>query len=68
MRRNAPSEFLKAAITTDGRPLTRIAREAGIDHGILVRFVNGERGMTMRTVDRVCGVLGLELRPRRTAA
>lgn len=68
MRRNAPSDFLKAAITTDGRPLTRIAKEAGIDHGILVRFLSGQRGMTTPTLDRVCGVLGLELRPRRTAA
>lgn len=68
MRRNAPSDFLKAAITNDGRPLTRIAKEAGIDHGILVRFVSGERGITTLTLDRVCGVLGLELRPRQSAA
>lgn len=68
MRRNAPSDFLKAAIKNDGRSLNRIAQEAGINVSLLSRFAAGRRAITSTTMDRLMAVLDLELRPRRTAA
>lgn len=69
MQRNStPTEILKAAIAIDGRPVTRIAKDAGVDHAILSRFVRGERGINLSTFDRVCGVMDLGLQRRRKSA
>lgn len=67
MRRKTPSEVLKAAIKIDGRPVHRIAKDAGVDHAAVSRFVNGRRGITTLTFDRLAGVLDLEVRHRRSA-
>ena len=56
-----PTEFLRAAIRVDHRPVHRIAREAGVSQAVLSRFVNGKRGLTLSTVDRLCGVMDLGL-------
>jgi plasmid maintenance system antidote protein VapI len=63
-----PSDFLKAAIKIDARPLVRIAKDAGVDRAILSRFVNGKRGISSSTFDRVCGVMDLGLHTRRRSA
>lgn len=68
MQRTAPHEALRAALILDDRPLRQIAREAGVPHPTVVRFVNGRRSMSPRSFDRVCGVIGMELRPRHCAA
>lgn len=64
----SPTETLKAAIVNDGRPVYRIAREAGVSQAILWRFVNGKRGISGTTLDRVCGVMHLDLSRRRKSA
>ena len=66
MQRTA-SETLRAAIVLDDRPVHRIARTANVPPSILSRFMSRERGMTIRSFDRVAAAVGLELRPRRTA-
>lgn len=67
MRRNAPSDLLKAAIKIDGRSLNRLAQEAGVNVSLLSRFTTGRRGISATTLDRLAAVLDLELRPRRAA-
>ena len=44
-----------------------ISRETGIDQAILCRIVNGG-SCGMKTADKLCKYLGLELRPRRAKA
>jgi hypothetical protein len=41
----------------------QISRETGIDQAILCRIVNGGT-CGLRTADKLCEYLGLELRPR----
>lgn len=63
-----PTETLKAAIVRDGRPLYALAREAGVSQAVLWRFVNNQRGISGSTLDRVCGVMHLDLSRRRKSA
>lgn len=59
--RKTLSEQLRDAIKRDGRSLYALAVDSGVDRGVLVRFMNGEREPTLPTADRICRVLGLEL-------
>lgn len=57
------AEQLRAAIRTAGLSAYALARDAGIDISVAVRFVNGTRGMNLTSASRVATLLGLELRP-----
>lgn len=61
--RNAPSDALRKAITNDGRPIRQIAKSAGLPASVISRFMNRQRDLTGRSLDRVACELGLELRP-----
>ena len=58
---------LRRAIRDSGLTPSRIAADADVDRGLMSRFVTGQRGVTLTTADRLCEVLGLELRPIRRA-
>ena len=53
---------IRDAIQRDGRSLYQLMKDSGVSSAILLRFVKGERDMNLRTADRVCKALGLELR------
>ncbi len=63
VQRIAPSDSLRAAILTDGRPLRRIAASAKLPASSITRFIRRERGLSGRGFDRVAAVVGVELRP-----
>jgi hypothetical protein len=67
-KRNAFSEALRAAIVMDGRPLRQIAKEGQLPSSVIVRFMNRRRGLSSRSIDRITGVVGVELRPVRQSA
>ncbi len=50
------------AIEDSGESRYAIHKATGIDQGQLSKFVHGERGLSLETVDRLCAHLGLELR------
>lgn len=66
MRRIAPSDALRAAVTLDGRPIRRIARQAKVPATILSRFMRRDRQMTTRSFDRVAEAVRLEFVCRST--
>jgi len=68
MKRTAPSDALRAAITLDGRPVRRIARQANVPPTIITRFMRRDRQMTTASFDRVCAAVGLDFVPRRDTA
>ena len=59
----AVSEALKRAILAYPASLSETARRSGVDVAALSRFVRGERGLTIESVDKLAATLKLELRP-----
>jgi hypothetical protein len=66
--RIAPSDSLRAAILTDGRPLRRIAESAKLPASSITRFIRRQRGLSSRAFDRVAAVVNCELRPAARSA
>ena len=61
-RRALVSEQLRQAIRRRGESLLHIAGQTGVDDGSLSRFMRAQRGLTTKSVDRLCKYLSLELR------
>ena len=59
---------VRDAIRRDNRSITRLARDAGVSQSQVSRFVSGQRGVNIDTMERLLGTLGLELRPLRRSA
>ena len=55
------SDQLRWHIDHSGQTQHQIANRAGIDPGVLSRFMRGERTIVMRTADRLAAHLGLRL-------
>ena len=55
------SEQLRHAIESAGVSRYRISREVGVSEAALSRFMSRERGLTLQTLDRLAGYLGLTL-------
>jgi transcriptional regulator with XRE-family HTH domain len=58
------SEQLKAIIRGKGLTAYAVAQSAGLAVASIQRYLNGERGLSTTSFDRVCEVLDLELRKR----
>lgn len=54
------SEQIRDAITSSGLSLYRIAKESKLDPAALTRFMQG-KSLTLTSVDRIAGVLGLKI-------
>lgn len=55
------SDQLRAAIDASGLSRYRICKELGIDQATMSRFMSGERGLTLKVIDRLGEFLGLTL-------
>lgn len=58
------SEALKSRIKGRGLTAYAVAKMAEVRPHVVQRFLNGERGLTLATADKLALVLGLELIPR----
>ena len=67
---NRISQGLAQAIRASGLSPYMVAKQSRINSSMVTRFLNGERGMSLATLDRLAAVLGLELRrlPREAPA
>jgi transcriptional regulator with XRE-family HTH domain len=70
------SNQLRDVIDSRGLTAYALGKDAGVDPGVIQRFLNRERGLTMATADRLAEALGLRLvevaargrgRPRRNS-
>jgi hypothetical protein len=59
------SDQLRHAVRKSELTRYAISTRTGIDQGTLCRFVRGERGVSLDSVDKLMECLGLEIRPRR---
>ena len=56
------AEVLRKAIKDDERSYYRLAKDCGVSHTVLIRFVAKERDIVLGTAGRICGALGLKLK------
>ena len=65
MKRPKPNmaERMRGAFRESGLSIRRLAVEAGIPYASAHAFVTGDRDPALSTVEKMCGALGLELRP-----
>ena len=64
MKQNSPqslSDQLRRIIAESGLSRYELARRSGVEQSALSRFVNGQRGLTTESLDRLARTLGLEL-------
>jgi len=55
---------LRKAIKQGGWTTYRLAKESGVHHSVIVRFLNNERDITFSTASKLVRALGLELKPK----
>jgi len=55
------SDQIRAAIEASGITRYAIAKQAGIAESALSRFMSGDQSMSLSTVDKIAGALGLEV-------
>ena len=56
------ADTVGATINKDGWYPLRRANEGGLDDGQLSRFMRAERGLNTESLQRLCQVLGVEVR------
>ncbi len=57
------SHPLREAIAARGLTASALARAAGVDPGIVRRYLEGKRGLTLATADKLAAALDLQLTP-----
>ncbi len=55
------SDEIRAAVESCGMTRYRIAKETGIDAAVLCRFVQGQVGLSMDTLDKLAECIGLRI-------
>jgi plasmid maintenance system antidote protein VapI len=59
------STILRRAILESGLTRYAISVRSGVDQATLSRFIAGNRGLNLDSVDKLVDALGLEVRPSR---
>lgn len=57
------SDDLRRAILESGKSIYAVAKESGVSQPTLGRFVNGERGISLETADKLAEYFKLRLTP-----
>jgi plasmid maintenance system antidote protein VapI len=55
------SDELRLAVDDCGRSRYRLCKELGVAESTLSRFMSGERGLTMKCLDRLAALLDLHV-------
>lgn len=56
------ADLIRTTAKRDGRTTYAIARDSGVNSAVVGRFLKGERDVTIKTAEKLCRTLGLELR------
>jgi plasmid maintenance system antidote protein VapI len=57
------ADTVRQAVRATGLPVNAVARGAGVAPPVLHRFMNGQRDLTVRTLEKLARHLGLTLQP-----
>lgn len=60
------SDQLRQAIADSGMSRYRIAQDTGIDESALAKFFNGQRGLSLASLDALVEYLDLEVVPKQS--
>lgn len=55
------TEQIRRKIETCGQSMYEIAEKTGISYPVIYRFVKGERGVTVKTLDVLCKYLKIKI-------
>jgi transcriptional regulator with XRE-family HTH domain len=61
-KRLTVTDELKKAIEESGLTRYAICQRSGVTEAAMSRFMNGQRGLTLRSLDRLAALLNLHLR------
>jgi transcriptional regulator with XRE-family HTH domain len=61
MKRESLPEKLRTAIRKSGKTVYRVAKESGVSHPVILRFMTGERDIRLETAEKLAAALGLHL-------
>jgi hypothetical protein len=59
------SDQLRQVIRDSGMTRYALSVQTGIDQAVLSKFMAGKIGLSLRSIDKLMDVLGLEVRPLR---
>ena len=54
-------EALRKAIVDSGKTSYELREETGVNHGVILRFLSGERDIRLGTAEKLAAALGLSL-------
>jgi transcriptional regulator with XRE-family HTH domain len=52
---------LRQAIATSGKSKSQLAKESGVSHPVILRFLSGERDIRLATADKLAAAVGVEV-------
>lgn len=58
------SDEVRRSIRGSSRSQADLSRATGLSESSLSRFVAGRRGLSLRSIDRLCQILGLQIVPK----
>lgn len=56
------AKTLRSAIKNSKKSVYQIAKDAGVAHPVILRFISGERDIRLATADKLAAALGMEVR------
>ena len=62
MPHNEIAEAIRDAIQNSGLSVYQIAKETGVSHPVILRFLSGERDIRLATADKLAAFLGVHIR------
>lgn len=65
MAKKKLSAQIRAAVDASSMSRYRICQEIGITQGAMSKFMAGKISLSLETLDRLCDLLGLELKARK---
>jgi len=66
--KNSLTGVMRRAIDEHEYSLLALAKATGLPYSVVHGFANGNRTVTLKTAERLCDVLELELAPKRRKA
>ncbi len=59
------AERIRAAVRAADLSMLALSREAGVPYSVVHDFITGKGNVNLRNAERICRVVGLDLRPVR---